>query len=296
MGAVSDVITETLGDVYIYSVQIGADEEADRKASFFGNVNDQLEQVCAQLKDDTRLRGGFNALGFSQGGQFLRAYVERCNNPPVHNLVTYGSQHMGISDLPGCADSSDWQCRMARSLALKGVYLSWIQNKVIQAQYFNDPNNHDTFLKQSIFLADINNAHPTRSDDDEMPIGKNETYKLNLSSLNKFVMVKFTQDVTVVPAETAWFGYFNDAGNITTLRHLPIYKHDWIGLKLLDNRARLVFEECPGAHMQISADNLQSVVERHFSEPAHQARANIIKNHQLARASLRLSFQVQPSV
>lgn len=48
-----------------------------------------------QLKADPALANGFNAVGFSQGGQFLRAYVERYNDPPVHNLVTFGGQHMG---------------------------------------------------------------------------------------------------------------------------------------------------------------------------------------------------------
>jgi hypothetical protein len=50
-----------------------------------------------QLASDPNLKDGFNAVGFSQGGQFLRAYVERCNNPPVHNLITFGGQHMGMS-------------------------------------------------------------------------------------------------------------------------------------------------------------------------------------------------------
>ena len=51
-------------------------------------------------------------MGFSQGGQFLRylvlldflkgkaddirGFVERCNKPPVRNLITWGSQHNGI--------------------------------------------------------------------------------------------------------------------------------------------------------------------------------------------------------
>ena len=30
-----------------------------------------------------------------KGGQFLRAYVERCNKPRVYNLITYGAQHNG---------------------------------------------------------------------------------------------------------------------------------------------------------------------------------------------------------
>lgn len=66
----------------------------------------------------------------SLGGQFLRAYTERYNNPPVHNLITFGSQHMGIADLPGCKPF-DVMCNLARSAANIGVYSSWAQKNVI---------------------------------------------------------------------------------------------------------------------------------------------------------------------
>jgi palmitoyl-protein thioesterase len=43
----------------------------------------QITFAAKVIQNDTQLTGGFNAIGFSQGGQFLRAYVERYNNPPV---------------------------------------------------------------------------------------------------------------------------------------------------------------------------------------------------------------------
>jgi palmitoyl-protein thioesterase len=35
------------------------------------NVNDQIDLVCQQLATDKKLQSGYNAIGFSQGGQFL---------------------------------------------------------------------------------------------------------------------------------------------------------------------------------------------------------------------------------
>lgn len=67
----------------------------------------------------------------STGGQFLRAYIERYNSPRVFNLITFGSQHMGISDLPGCKPT-DFLCRAARSAAGAGVYTTWAQNNLVQ--------------------------------------------------------------------------------------------------------------------------------------------------------------------
>lgn len=43
----------------------------DMENSFFMNVNEQVREVCSQLATDPQLRGGYNAMGFSQGGQFL---------------------------------------------------------------------------------------------------------------------------------------------------------------------------------------------------------------------------------
>lgn len=43
----------------------------DEEHGYFGNVNNQVEEVCEKLTNDTELQGGYHAMGFSQGGQFL---------------------------------------------------------------------------------------------------------------------------------------------------------------------------------------------------------------------------------
>jgi hypothetical protein len=50
------------------------------------------------------LQGGYVAVGFSQGGQFMRAVAQRCQHmgPKMQVLVTMGGQHQGVMDLPGC--------------------------------------------------------------------------------------------------------------------------------------------------------------------------------------------------
>lgn len=106
------------------------------------------------MKKIPELRSGFNAIGFSQGGLFTRGYVQRCNNPPVHNLVTFGSPHMGkfvdklthlfiytingtgVSEVPGCTGKFSLWCSLMRSIVNGQVYGSWAQTHSIQAQYF----------------------------------------------------------------------------------------------------------------------------------------------------------------
>ena len=43
----------------------------DMENGFLMNANDQISLVCSKLKNDSKLASGFNAIGFSQGGQFL---------------------------------------------------------------------------------------------------------------------------------------------------------------------------------------------------------------------------------
>lgn len=57
----------------------------DIENGYFLNANKQVEEVCKQLASDPELKDGYNALGFSQGGQFL--YVDHifyCILFPTH--------------------------------------------------------------------------------------------------------------------------------------------------------------------------------------------------------------------
>ena len=44
--------------IYVRSLMIGPNVEADTENGFFMNVNSQVEEVCAKLKNDTKLRVG----------------------------------------------------------------------------------------------------------------------------------------------------------------------------------------------------------------------------------------------
>ncbi|KAG0047179.1 hypothetical protein BGZ83_007727 [Gryganskiella cystojenkinii] len=235
--------------IFIHSVALAESEAEDQRAGFFGNVNHQLETVCEQLKGVEELSSGFNAVGFSQGGQFLRAYVQRCNDPPIHNLVTLGAQHGGVTDIPGCVQA-DPSCRLMRTIARSGVYSGYVRDHIVQAQYYKDPKNLQTYLQRNIFLPDINN---------ELEL-KNETYAAHLSSINKLVMIMFMEDVTVKPKETAWFGFQDEDGETIELEEQDQYKENWLGLKTMDKAGKLIYEILPGEHMQFNLDEFIETV------------------------------------
>jgi palmitoyl-protein thioesterase len=189
----------------------------------------------------------------------------------MHNLITFGSQHMGISDIPLCG-RFDFLCQVARRATKAAVYGDWAQQNLIQvsdlklgvseadlcqAQYFRNPSAYSTYLQANRFLTSINNE---RVED------RNGTYARNLASLNKLVLVLFTEDRTVVPKESSWFGseavpeeemQFSGQQRLgekemIPMRLQPLYREDWIGLRELDERGDVVLESCQGEHMQLS--------------------------------------------
>jgi len=245
MGAIQSAIESTIPGVYVYSIMIGSNIVEDEFSGFIGSVNDQVQSVCDTLKSEPNLQGGFNAVGFSQGGQFLRAYVERCNDPPVYNLITMGGQHQGVADLPDCTSVNETICSIIETALALGAYNPIVQDLVVQAQYFHDPMESDQYRQFDKFLPDINND-----------VTNNPAYKLNLISLNTLVLVQFADDTVVVPKESSWFGYYedNNLGLLVAYNQTKLYLEDRIGLKTLDQRGKLKFDTTPGEHMHFTLE------------------------------------------
>ncbi|GAA5893104.1 hypothetical protein JCM6882_003887 [Rhodosporidiobolus microsporus] len=291
-----------LEGVFVHIVGISEDGAADQRATFFGYAQSQIALVCDQLRAlpelvDPKLNphGVFDVLGFSQGGQLLRGVVEKCGGEKgglkVRNLITVGSQHMGISAMPPCPPGSSpfSPCRLMHlSLVREGLYSSWAQHQVIPAQYWREQERVDEYLKVNTFLKDINNERvgdeqpdEGEEDDEWVMVGeedepRNATYKENFSSLNRFVMLRFSEDLTVVPPHSSHFTLPSpNATNCPTpplpsdpscystplpWSSLPLYTHDYIGLRALDEKGRIVKGVCEGAHMEISEECWEGVV------------------------------------
>jgi palmitoyl-protein thioesterase len=253
---VGEVYNQLYPSALVYSIHIDLASDEDRKRSFFSNIAEDLEAVCADLADIPELRDGFNAVGFSQGGQFLRGYVERCNIPPVKVLLTFGSQHNGISSFQAC-QPSDWLCRGSEGLLRTNTWTPWVQTHLVPAQYYRDPEDLESYREHSNFLADINNEKFSANE-------RKELYRQNLSGLDKFVMYIFAEDTTVIPKESGWFQEVNvTSGEVTKLQDRAIYKEDWIGLKKLDEEKKLVFDTLPGRHMALSEEILNDAFGKH---------------------------------
>lgn len=244
-----EVVNEVNPNVDVFSVFVDVDDSKDQKASLFGDVNDQIDFVCDQLNSIDELSNGFNFIGFSQGGLFARSAIERCHLN-VKKLITFGSPHSGISDLPKC---SSWFCEKRNQLLKKQIWKQSIQTSVIPAQYFRDPLDYDNYLNYSNFLADINNE-----------INLNQTYIDNLSNLEKLVLIRFEKDQTLVPLNSAWFYDQNEDGEIQ-FNETMFYEKDLVGLKNLYDEDKIEFLSIDGDHMEVTDEYLKFILETYLS-------------------------------
>lgn len=253
-----DEVREVHKDLFIHSVYIDPVTDADRKAGWFGDLHKQLRLAATQIAAIPELAEGFDALGFSQGGQFLRAYVEWYNTPRVHNLITFGSQHFGVSDIPGCKPN-DIFCQLAHNAAKSGIYTTWAQHNLVQCQYYRDERRLETYLRQNTFMTSINN---------EVPELRNQTFKRNFASLKNLVLILFSHEQTVVPKESSWFGSYapresNEAPTLIPMRLQQLYIEDWIGLRELDESGRVKLLTCEGEHMELHSECINPILKKY---------------------------------
>jgi len=244
MVGIANIIKDVIPDVYVHRIMIGGNLIVDTESGFFRDTNRQVREVCQMIAEDPELQGGYNAIGFSQGGQFLRAVAQRCPEPAMRNLITIGAQHQGVFGFPNCPGEMDPFCDIVRDLLNYGAYVDFVQDFLVQAQYWHDPLHFDTYVEKSQFIAEVNNEKAE----------KNASYAINLASLENFVLVKNNQDSMVEPRESSHFEFYTpgQADVILPLRESPLYTEDRIGLKTLDEAGRLVFMAIEGNHLEFS--------------------------------------------
>lgn len=285
LASVGDLIRKVHPSTHVYNIRLADNGKDDQRASFLGNVDEQIDSVCKTLQHNPNLTANSNeplrvdAIGFSQGGQFLRGLIQRCEPLHVRSLLTFGSQHNGITRFGTCGPW-DLVCRATVAAAKGRAFSEWAQDNVVPAQYYRqlDPETgagSETYLNASHFLADINNERHE----------KTEVYKTRLSELSHFVMYVFENDTTAIPKESGWFADVlestgdDDDGDreertVVPLRQRRIYTEDWIGLKALDEKGALAFPLIKDAgHMQLDEELLESAF-RTYLGPETAARGS----------------------
>lgn len=250
------LVRQLMPETYVHTVALDVDPAVDERLLLFGDANHEVQAVCEQLSRVPELNEGFGAIGFSQGGLFLRALIERCPNVSVSTLVTFGLPHMGVAELPLCGEG-DWLCRRRNALLRGQVWNRGVQRLVVPAQYFRDPLRYGQYIKFSNFLADVNNERAALFD---------AAAKLRLARLRRLVLVQFDRDTTLVPKESAVFGERDPATQaVLGFNSTRVYKEDLVGLKLLHRDKRVDILHIDDDHMRIPDAFFVDIVSKYFA-------------------------------
>lgn len=123
------------------------------------------------------------------------------------------------------------------------TFNSFYQQNLAPATYWHDVNNESIYRKYSSFLSLINNE-----------LSSNENYVHNLQRLRRLVLVKFINDISVVPNESAWFGSQHPNGTMYPLEMTDMYREDKLGLRQMINEGRLIRLLSPLAHLELDKE------------------------------------------
>ncbi|KAF5279805.1 hypothetical protein FQA39_LY18227 [Lamprigera yunnana] len=226
--------------IHIKVLQIGDTAVRDFVNSIMMHPDKQIDIACKSVRSDIKLQKGYIGIGFSQGGLLLRGLAQRCSYPQMKKMITMGSMHQGIYGIPMCNVTYSI-CDMIRRIYSMFVYSQFVQNNFVQATYWHNPLNQEAYKKYNTFLTDINNENYI-----------NQTYIKNLNALEKFVMVKYTNERFVVPPDSEWFGFYkkNNSDITESLQQSQTFVKDRLGLRQMYKTGKLDFLTVPWNHVE----------------------------------------------
>jgi len=269
LGSLQGWIEADFPDIHVLNVALStnaSDPWAGIIDSVIVSMNDQVDAFAAAVRADPLLADGFDVVGFSQGALVARGYLERYNSPRAHNYVSLGGPHQGVYGAPGlndwCPDPRcPWVAALIEQVAVQGPFEPLFQSLVSFAQYWKDPMNLTAYYHTSGFLADANN---------EKPGAANPAYKRNfLNTTGNYTFVGASQDGTIVPKESAVWGFFRP-GNDTDL--LPAqatraWTEDLLGLRTAAEAGRVVLAMANCTHGGLVTAACKAEVYAHYVRP-----------------------------
>lgn len=159
----------------------------------------------------------------------------------MKNLISLGGPQQGVHQFPRCETLFGNICGILKSTIDSLGYFWLFQKTVAPLTYWHDFNNEEIYKRQSTFLAIINNENEY-----------NANYVLNLDRVKQIILVKYEDDLAIIPNESTWFGYFNRDRGVLSMEETDIFQYDKLGLQGLLKDGRLIRLLSPGDHLNLN--------------------------------------------
>lgn len=199
-----------------------------------------LESMWRQVEDIGRdvmsigamFPEGINLIGYSQGGLLARAILERFPNHNVKNFISLSSPQAGQY---GTRFLHLFFPNLVCSTAYE-LFYSKVGQHTSVGNYWNDPHHQELYYKYNMFLPLINN---------ERNLTKKVIFKQGLTNLKHMILIGSPEDGIITPWQSSHFGYYDSNETVINMYDRPIYNDDLIGLKTLNESARLTLITVP---------------------------------------------------
>jgi palmitoyl-protein thioesterase len=232
---------------------------SDTINGYLMSMDKSVDVFAEKIRADPKLKGGFNAIGFSQGNSLIRGYIQKYNDPPVNTFISVHGTVMGVAAFPGCFSQGKplgMICKAFAEVLGDLAYNGLVQGILFQAGYYRaaDKTSGEAYLKHSQ-IAQWNNEGTV-----------NATYKTNFQSVSKYAMVKAMKDSMVYPNDGEHWGSIADGsyGPALDMKDTKFYKEDLFGLKEVDAAGKIFYETTPGDHLQFTDAQLNAWVDKYF--------------------------------
>eukprot|EP00703_Trepomonas_sp_PC1_P001900 JAP94706.1 Palmitoyl-protein thioesterase [Trepomonas sp. PC1] len=228
-------VNQTYPDSHIQNCEIGN----GRIDSVMMTVRDQVDELSQCINNDIRLKDGFIAFGFSQGGYLLRNYIQNYNHIKYPAL-----RFVGLSNPLGgffCGDES--KCYPTIQILVNIVphniiYTEFLQNLITASNYWRDPKELDDYLEVAFDLPLLDNLRDY-----------DEQRKTNFMSVDKYILFGSPNDGLISPWKSAFFGQFgNNDSHILNYWERPDFNDDNFGLKTMHEQNRIITHETTFKH------------------------------------------------
>jgi palmitoyl-protein thioesterase len=261
-------ITKMTGDhlgSYSVCIPTGPTLASDSNNGFFMTMDKNIEVFAAAIKNDTKLAGGFNAVGFSQGNSIIRGYIQKYNEPAVSTWLSVHGTVVGVASFPDCNPQGllGPVCKLLDKFLVGPLaYTEFVQNRLFQADYFRDPR----LVTSKSYMANSQIAQWNNEGNKIDP-----TFSTNFAKTKRFAMIKALGDSMVYPHEGEHWGAFDSDGKtLLTMKETEWYKKDLFGLKTADEAGKILFNTTKGNHLQFGHDDLFSWVDSYFIEQSEE--------------------------
>lgn len=246
--------------VYTVCIPTADNMVSDFINSLLMSLDRSVDIFTEKVRQDPKLKDGFNLVALSQGGLQARGYIERYNDPPVQNFLSIHGIVTGVASLPGCFSQGHplgLVCGAVNEILGDIAYDSVIQSFAFPANDYRDPMRTGTseYLQNSQ-LADLNNENAV-----------NRTYVDNFGKTKRFAMVKALNETVVYPNEAEWWGQFADGSysEVLTMEQTYVYQKNLFGLRAAHQAGKISFEHTDGDHMGFSDAQYYSWLEKYFA-------------------------------